>query len=714
MPQRLLVPLFQRPYVWNRESQWEPLWRDIERVANRLLVPATVTQQPHFLGAVVLQQLPNPSGAFQVRTIIDGQQRLTTLQIVLDAFQAELVRVGADRPAGRLLKLVENDSDYCDHEEDQFKVWPTNRDRRAFEEVMAAPTPVDYSSLELKSERLPQAHEYFAIQAAEWLQAEGADTVQDRAEALERTVRELLQLVVIDLASDENAQEIFETLNSRGAQLSAADLIKNFVFQRLLEEGANTESAYDLYWKHFETAFWEQDVSVGRLTYPRSSQFLNTFLVSRLGEPVAAQEVFQRFKTYALHDSGVSMLELLQQVHRASKAYEGYILGASNSDSDVTRLQMFAYRMQAVDVDVVKALILTLLDPEQDPLPAAQLDRALDVVESFLVRRMMVRATVKNYNRVFAQAVAELRKGARDEADTFLEGFFADQTADSAYWPDDAEITRELEHLQIYRRLRRPRLRFILEALEDRRRGFDVPGSKSKTEQRCPRGSLTIEHVIPFSWEANWPLGPQETDQSRRQLVHTLGNLTLLTSKLNSASSNRGWLGENGKKNSLKAHSLLKMSEDIIETGASAWTSTDVANRTRLLTQQITKIWSVPEGHAVNFQVTQSTSSLPKSSVYVADLIENGFIEPGAELRPTRSAHTSRRAKVLSDGSIEVDDGRVFNSPSGAAKWTTGAVAVAGWGFWKDMRSGKSLHELRNEYLAKFEIEEDDLEPDSE
>ena len=110
MPQRLLVPLFQRPYVWSREKQWEPLWRDVERVANRLLTnQATAMQQPHFLGAVVLQQMLNPVGDFQVRTIIDGQQRLTTLQVMLDAFHAELTRVGADRPAARLLKLVRND-----------------------------------------------------------------------------------------------------------------------------------------------------------------------------------------------------------------------------------------------------------------------------------------------------------------------------------------------------------------------------------------------------------------------------------------------------------------------------------------------------------------------------------------------------------------------------------------------------------------------------
>src|SRR6185436_10569140 len=87
-PQRLRVPLFQRPYVWNEENQWEPLWQDVQRVAERLLDEAAGSPTPHFLGAVVLQQVQNPVGSMQERIIIDGQQRLTTLQLLLDAFQA--------------------------------------------------------------------------------------------------------------------------------------------------------------------------------------------------------------------------------------------------------------------------------------------------------------------------------------------------------------------------------------------------------------------------------------------------------------------------------------------------------------------------------------------------------------------------------------------------------------------------------------------------
>ena len=246
----------------------------------------------------------------QERTIIDGQQRLTTLQLLLDALHAELLAVGAEQPAMRVETLVMNARPFWERPEDRFKVWPTNRDRAAFNAVMAADPPVAYDALEHRTSRMVQAHEYFAKRAREWLAAD-VENVQARAGAIERTVRELMQMVVIDLAADENAQEIFETLNARGAQLTAADLIKNFIFQRLTESGVDVEAAYEQYWKEFETGFWETEISAGRVRHQRSSMFLNHWLIAKTGEEILAREVFHRFKAYADFESGVSMIELL-------------------------------------------------------------------------------------------------------------------------------------------------------------------------------------------------------------------------------------------------------------------------------------------------------------------------------------------------------------------------------------------------------------------
>jgi hypothetical protein len=227
-PQRLVVPLFQRPYVWNEENQWEPLWNDVVRVAERVLSRPGDKHHPHFLGAVVLQQVQKATGQMQERTIIDGQQRLTTLQLLLDALHAELLVVDAQQPAMRVEPLVANAQAFCAHPIDRFKVWPTNRDPAAFNAVMGATPPVDYGAIGHASERMVQAHRFFAEQAREWLAAAGPEAAVARAAVIETVVRDLLQMVVIDLTVDENAQEIFETLNARGAQLTAADLIKNF------------------------------------------------------------------------------------------------------------------------------------------------------------------------------------------------------------------------------------------------------------------------------------------------------------------------------------------------------------------------------------------------------------------------------------------------------------------------------------------------------
>ena len=205
----------------------------------------------------------------------------------------------------RLEPLVTNAAPFCAKPEDRFKVWPTNRDRTAFNAVMGAAPPVDYDALGHHGERIVEAHWFFAGQVRDWLTAVGPEAVGVRAAALETVVRELLQMVVIDLTVDENAQEIFETLNARGAQLTAADLIKNFIFQTLLESGADVEDVYQKYWKEFETGFWETEISVGRLRYPRSSIFLNHWLVARTGEEVVAREVFDRFKRFADHDAGL-------------------------------------------------------------------------------------------------------------------------------------------------------------------------------------------------------------------------------------------------------------------------------------------------------------------------------------------------------------------------------------------------------------------------
>lgn len=708
-PQRLIVPLFQRPYVWNEEKQWEPLWGDVTRVAQRLLAQPQARHQPHFLGAVVLQQVLNPAGSMQERTVIDGQQRLTTLQLLLDALHAELHTVGAVQPAMRIEALVKNAEPFWEDPADRFKVWPTNRDRPAFNCVMGAEPPVDYSGLEHSGARLVEGHRYFAERAREWLQVDGPDQVQTRASYLERSVRELLQVVVIDLTVEENAQEIFETLNARGAQLTAADLIKNFIFQRLIESGEAVESAYEQYWKVFETGFWEMEISFGRVRYARSSAFLNQWLIARTGEEIVAREVFSRFKQYADFDSGVRMGDLLAQIHRAAGVYRRFVQASETLTGPIDRVDLFAYRTSVLESEVIKPLALFLLDPEQEQIPAPQVIRALAVTESWLVRRMIVRATSKSYTQVVAELITQIRKADRGLAGDVLEEYFAAQRGANRYWPDDEEVRHELATLPAYRRLSRGRIRMILEALEDHSRGWKMQAAGLGGE-RVTRGKLAIEHILPRKWLAHWPLTDEATEAERDQLVHTMGNLTLLTRRLNSRVSNGPWEGAKGKRNALKAHDVLMLNRELLEDAGSSWGDTQIRNRSERLANAVLEIWPVPDGHRSGFARERERT---KRKVEVADLINAGILKSGAILYARRKAYAHRTATVLPDGNIDVD-GQVFSSPSGAAVSITGK-STNGWSFFLiDAGSRRSLSDLWHDYVDELSVDVDDSDAPEE
>lgn len=712
-PQRLVVPLFQRPYVWNEENQWEPLWNDVARLADRILQRPHDKHPAHFLGAVVLQQAQNPVGLMQTRTIIDGQQRLTTLQLLLDALHAELMRVEATPPAMRIQTLVQNSEHFCSRPEDRFKVWPTNRDRPPFHAVMGAVPPVDHDAVGYQGEKMVEAHRFFSTQAREWLSIAGADAVAARALAIETVVRERLQIVVIDLSSDENAQEIFETLNARGAQLTAADLIKNFVFQRLQESPSpvDVEAVYEKRWREFETAFWEAEIGVGRIRHPRSSVFLNHWLVSKTGEEVLAREVFERFKRFADHDAGQPMLALVEQVDGAARVYRRFVVQAEQSDGSVDRLGLFGYRTGVLESEAIKPLVLWLLDPQQQPVPDSQRDKALDAIESWMVRRMLVRATTKSYTQVVAELITLLRQSERAAAGDVVEGYFAGQTSGSRYWPDDREVQEELETLLAYRRLSRGRLRMVLEAIEDYKRGWR-DGGNALSGARVARGEHAIEHVMPRKWAANWPLPSAVTEAERDQLVHTLGNLTLLTGRLNSKLSNGAWAGDEGKRAALEDHDVLFLNRELVKS-KEHWTDEDIRARTAQMSKIVCQIWPVPAGHKSGF--TKEEASPRRHRVGLADLVAAGLLTAGMPLYRRSKTDPHQVATLRADGTIELD-GRQYLKPSEAATAVCGYVTNGWWFFLVQQRPRRSLRDVWREYVDSLAVDaaDDDAEDEDD
>jgi uncharacterized protein with ParB-like and HNH nuclease domain len=174
--QRLVVPLFQRPYVWRQELQWEPLWEDIRGVAERHL-RKDITK-PHFLGAVVLDQIRQPIGRVNSRLVIDGQQRLTTIQLFVEAFADICAENGQTNYHRALLKLTRNDNPLSEDENEVFKIWPTNSDQEHFRNVMSAKTPAELRKMYKVSSNassignsIADCYLYFYGEISGWLSA---------------------------------------------------------------------------------------------------------------------------------------------------------------------------------------------------------------------------------------------------------------------------------------------------------------------------------------------------------------------------------------------------------------------------------------------------------------------------------------------------------------------------------------------------------------
>ncbi|MDE9367240.1 DUF262 domain-containing protein [Luteipulveratus sp. YIM 133132] len=684
-PQHLEIPLFQRRYVWEKEEQWEPLWGDLLRLVAARSTTPTAT---HFMGAIVLQQLPNSVGGVQRWSVIDGQQRLTTLQILMDAVGAELEHLGERRQANRLRKLTHNDEDDLPDSPDlddaeTLKLRHLNADRAGFVDVMLAEPPVNYADLRDRDGRIVRAHEHFAGLARAWL-SESADQLGMRATGIVDALREGLQLVTIDLQADEDSQEIFETLNARGTPLTAADLIKNLLFQRLEQERGDARQAYQKYWHLFETPFWEKEISVGRFLQPRSAVFLTQWLVSRTGEEVQTRSTFRRFKYFVEHEYTGTTMQLLGLIHEQAVAYGEWTKAASGRETAISAVALAVYRMESANLEVAKPLLLWLHEPD-DPKPAHEVAEVLAAVESWIMRRMLMRLTTSALGRVVANLIKSFRGTPADGLGERVRVALSRENSESTYWPGNSEVRRVVEELPAYRAYSRSRLRMILEAAEDARRGYSS-GRPSRTGSRIERRAMHIEHVLPQRWTTHWPVVGLRAELDRADHVHRIGNLTLLTASLNSGVSNAEWAT---KRAALNAHDVNLLTRDLRD--KEEWGEATIDARSADIVDLLLQTWTVPEGHVGEVQ----TEREPTIWVDLAQIVAAGMIQAGTVL-DSRSDRPAK-AVVTDKGLLEVD-GKQFESPSGAARHVVG-YTPNGWTFWR-LPDGRRLRDVRDDYMA--------------
>ena len=582
-PVRYEIPPFQRRYVWKQEEQWEPLWEDIEDLAQSF-VDGDDTE-PHFMGAIVLQQRQFPAGTIEQRIVVDGQQRLTTIQLLIDAIQEVLEDRGHADAAKRLAALVANGEEYRDGKGDYaFKVWPTMADREAFKYAMSNDLP----SAHYAASQIVRAHDYFKEQTRRWLgRFSDADAERKGANALDEVVRTRLEIVVIDLGDSDDPHIIFETLNARSTPLLQSDMVKNKILHDtevgLRDYDDDVLAAGREIWPFDRDDWWALEVGRGLQRRPRVDVYLNHWLTLRNQDEMKPYDEFRAFEEYveARRGQGRKTKDLVQDIAddlgKLGKIYQKVEQHPPNA------IAKFVSRRNVMGVGVVTPLLLWLLDADLDEIVVG---RSIRVLESFLVRRVICGYSARSYGNLFVELMAELTQDSTGQVDRIIVSYLYRQKSQAALWPDDTELLERFKTAQLYKILTQGRLRMVLEGIEE-----DLRGRNAESDE-VP-GNLHIEHIMPQRWHTNWQLpedlaSSEEAVANRNRVLHTIGNLTLVNRRLNSSLSNAPW---NDKRKTLANYSVLYLNKHIVNEAPPNWDETAIEKRANWLHMRTMNIW---------------------------------------------------------------------------------------------------------------------------
>jgi hypothetical protein len=608
---RLEVPLFQRQYVWSREQQWEPLWEDVSRKFAEF-IEGRSDGPVHFLGAMVLDQKQTPATHVEKRQVIDGQQRLTTLQILLAVMRDFCREHESSELAQEFEKYTLNTGKMAEPEVDRFKVWPTQLDRAHFVDVMTLGSRVaiekahplirrKYQRKYDPRPRIIEAYLFFDEEIREFFlgTAEspplGAETpLEDRVDQAFRAMKSALQVVAIDLDQEDDPQVIFETLNARGEPLLPADLLRNYIFLRVGRAGGSHEALYAKYWSGFDDEFWRTIVTQGRLSRPRSDLFMQHFLASRQAVDVPIKHLYVEYRHWIERDRPFSNVEDELTALRDQREDFHRMLAPARGDE----IHAIATFMERFDVRTAYPLMLQLLALRLDEKAWLRLSRTL---ESYLLRRAVVGGSTKAYNRIFLTLVKILKKQSPELVPEAVEVALAGLTGESSAWPTDEQFGNAWMNGEAYRILNHARITHILARLS-------TTYQTNMTEELVIDSELTVEHIMPQTWLSNWPLPDGSKGMEWRELfdaqpddprgiatrnrdraIHTFGNLTLLTQALNSSVSNAAW---SEKKPALLQASLLPIN---LQLGAfEQWGEQSINQRGQSLLERALRIWPGP------------------------------------------------------------------------------------------------------------------------
>ena len=611
-----IIPLFQRHYVWEWDEQWQPLWEDIEDKARYRLSESQRQQFTHFTGAIVIQQKQTNVDEVPKYEIIDGQQRLTTFQVILCALRdlcnsSGLERIGAD--ANRY--ILNQGTLLDDSDNEQYKLIPTQFDRASF--ISLADGHIDGSSGRIRS-----TYEYFKDRIEDY-----ANREMHKMLTLFRSISNDFGFVQILLDAGDEPERIFESLNARAKPLLQFDLLRNNLFLRARIE-LDRDRLYREYWEHFEIPYWEQEVTVARRRITLSELFFQHFLMAKLGE----QNVTPLFNVYQRELAGTGGVEHeLFELRRYSEVYQE--MKDCSLDSEIGQAMSF-YR--TFEITTLHPFILFVIN--EVGLSGSDLGLVLQILESYTLRRLLCipSSATRNYTKLFSRLIRHFQERPFDVG-SFI-NLLSGERADATRWPSNDEVDKTFR-LQS----------FIMNSMAIRYVLYRIEIAKQNENRLLETNilnfdrMLSLEHIMPERWQNTWslPLATEEEDSPsfdctekilyeelfnshyrennpewqnepseeeladesyrsaflvailRRLNLNSIGNLTLLTGALNSSLSNRPF---SEKKSGLFQNSLLVLNREICE--YDTWDIPQIQQRTKDLCEYFYSIWPSAESFA--------------------------------------------------------------------------------------------------------------------
>ncbi len=666
-PTQYVIPVFQRGYVWTIEKQVAPLWTDLSDRADDLIKRQEVQNTPaahllgtprkHFLGSLVLTPVVNSFGRVGAYEVIDGQQRTTTLHLLLVAFRDVANRLG-NADLLQLGHLTKNSGSYKDAS-DHYKVWPTQagRDEITFlnnagsSEAVCKRYPIKIGKVRQERPLLVQTYLYLYHATLAYLRGVNLDDpisdetdttysehlihlirhdeliieiasekelLAERAETLFMALQDHVQIMTLTLEAEDDPQVIFETLNARGEPLLASDLVRNFLFLEATRKGMAVGELYDKYWHDFDeqkdafqkvtsNRYWRERERQGRITNPRIDLFFFHYTILRRVAETKVGHVFQNYKDWWQRQTRDLESELAH-IQKVSGWFKEFISPVGDS-----RIAEFARLIKALDVSTLIPVYLALRDIYEEDSP--ELIQAITDLESYVVRRAVCGYTTKNYNRIFMRLLEILHEeqstvktkienpeqNNRPTAAQLLRTYLQKLGGQSQAWPSDQEFRDAWLSRPVYKEMRVGKVCALLKSIE-------LGSHDNKQELLALTEALTVEHILPQAWESSghYPI-PDMTDSQRierNRVLHTFGNLTLLTKALNSSVSNgpfqsivdatSGEIINEGKRIGIATQSRLKMNAYFQTLTQSAWDEATILTRAGKLFNQALQNWSRP------------------------------------------------------------------------------------------------------------------------